>query len=66
MSCDYNKHYSSCFMGQGVKYGWPIYNVFDEVVDLYYTYYVYEVNSNGEREAILHKKVFYGKIEAGY
>jgi hypothetical protein len=53
-------------MGQGVKYGWPIYNVFDEVVDLYYTYYVYEVNSNGEREAILHKKVFYGKIEAGY
>ena len=29
---DYNKHYSSCLMGQGLKYGWPIYNVFDEVV----------------------------------
>jgi hypothetical protein len=28
---DYNKHYSSCFMGQDIKYGWPIYNVFDEV-----------------------------------
>ena len=29
---DYNKHYASCLMGQGLKYGWPIYNVFDEVV----------------------------------
>jgi hypothetical protein len=28
---NYNKHYSSCFMGQDVKFGWPIYNVFDEV-----------------------------------
>jgi hypothetical protein len=27
----YDKHYSSCFMGQDVKYGWPICNVFDEV-----------------------------------
>jgi hypothetical protein len=66
VSYDYNKHYSSCFMGQGVKYGWPIYNVFDEVIDLYYIYYVYEVNSNGEREAIPHEKVFDGEIEAGY
>ena len=31
VSYDYNKHYSSCFMGQDIKYGWPIYNVFDEV-----------------------------------
>jgi hypothetical protein len=31
LAIDYNKHYSSCFMGQDVKYGWPIYNVFDEV-----------------------------------
>jgi hypothetical protein len=29
---DYNKHNASCFMGQGLKYGWHIYNVFDEVV----------------------------------
>ncbi len=43
-------------MGQDVKYGWPIYNVFDEVIDLYYVYYVYEVNSNGEREEIAHEK----------
>ena len=28
---DYNKHYTSCLMGQDVKFGWPIYNVFDEV-----------------------------------
>ena len=28
---DYNKHYTSCLMGQDVKYGWAIYNVFDEV-----------------------------------
>jgi hypothetical protein len=28
---DYNKHYTSCFMGLGLKFGWPIYNVFDEV-----------------------------------
>ena len=32
VSYDYNKHYSSCFMGQNVKYGWPIYNIFDEVM----------------------------------
>jgi hypothetical protein len=32
LAIDYNKHYSSCFMGQDVKFGWPIYNVFDEVV----------------------------------
>ncbi len=31
MAYDYNKHYTTCFMGQDVKYGWPIYNVFDEV-----------------------------------
>jgi hypothetical protein len=61
---DLNKYYSSCFMGQDVNYGWPIYNVFDEVIDLYYVYHVYEVNSNGERLA--HEKVFDGKIEAGY
>ena len=53
-------------MGQGVKYGWPIYNVFDEVIDLYYVYHVYEVDSNGERVAIAHEKFFDGKIEAGY
>ena len=45
-------------MGQDVKYEWPIYNVFDEVIDLYYTYYVYEVNCNGERDAIAHEKFF--------
>ena len=28
---DYNKHYTSVFMGQDIKFGWPIYNVFDEV-----------------------------------
>ena len=28
---DYNKHYTSCFIGQDVKFGWPIYTVFDEV-----------------------------------
>jgi hypothetical protein len=28
---DYNKHYTSCLMGMDVKYGWPIYNVFDEI-----------------------------------
>jgi hypothetical protein len=63
---DYYKHYSSCFMGQDAKYGWPVYNVFDAVIDLYYVYYVYEINSNGEREAIAYEKFFYGKIEAGY
>jgi hypothetical protein len=30
-SYDYNKHYTSCLMGKDVKFGWPIYNVFDEV-----------------------------------
>jgi hypothetical protein len=28
---DYNKHYTSCLMGMDVKYGWPVYNVFDEI-----------------------------------
>ena len=28
---DYNKHYTSCFMGEGVEFGWCVYNVFDEV-----------------------------------
>ncbi len=28
---DYNKHYTSCLMGLDVKYGWPVYNVFDEI-----------------------------------
>ena len=35
-SYDYNKHYTSCLRGDGVKFGWPIYNVFDEVEP--YTY----------------------------
>ena len=30
---DYNKHYTSCFMGIDLKFGWPIYNIFDEVVN---------------------------------
>jgi hypothetical protein len=30
-SYDYNKHYTSCLMGQDVQYGFPIYTVFDEV-----------------------------------
>ena len=29
---DYNKHYTDCLQGAGVKYGWCIYNVFDEVL----------------------------------
>ena len=28
---DYNKHYTSCLMGLDVKYGFPVYNVFDEI-----------------------------------
>ncbi len=28
---DYNKHYTSCLMGQNLKFGWPVYNIFDEV-----------------------------------
>ena len=28
---DYNKHYTLCLMGLGVKHGWPVYNVFDEI-----------------------------------
>ena len=28
---DYNKHYTSCLMGQKIKFGFPIYNIFDEV-----------------------------------
>ena len=27
-SYDYNKHYTSCLMGEDVKFGFPIYNVF--------------------------------------
>jgi hypothetical protein len=30
-SYDYNKHYTSCLMGQNIKFGWAIYTVFDEV-----------------------------------
>ena len=28
---DYNKHYTSCLMGKGCTFGWPVYYVFDEV-----------------------------------
>ena len=28
---DYNKHYTSCLMGLDLKYGFPVYNVFDEI-----------------------------------
>ena len=28
---DYNKHYTSCFNGDEVNFGFPIYNIFDEV-----------------------------------
>ncbi len=28
---DYNKHYTSCLRGDGLRYGFPIYNVFDEI-----------------------------------
>jgi hypothetical protein len=28
---DYNKHYTSCFIGMDLKFGWPVYNIFDEV-----------------------------------
>jgi hypothetical protein len=28
---DYNKHYTSCLMGKGCSFGWPVYSVFDEV-----------------------------------
>jgi hypothetical protein len=31
-SYDYNKHYTSCLRGDGLKFGFPIYNVFDEVM----------------------------------
>ena len=28
---DYNKHYTSCLMGKGCSFGWPVYSVFDDV-----------------------------------
>ncbi len=28
---DYNKHCTSCLMGKGLLFGWPVYSVFDEV-----------------------------------
>ncbi len=28
---DYNKYYTSCLMGDGLSFGWPLYSVFDEV-----------------------------------
>ncbi len=28
---DYNKHYTTCLMGEGLSFGWPVYSVFDEV-----------------------------------
>ncbi len=28
---DYNKHYTSCLMGEGLSFGWLVYSVFDEV-----------------------------------
>jgi hypothetical protein len=28
---DYNKHYTSCLMGDQCTFGWPVYTVFDEV-----------------------------------
>ena len=28
---DYNKHYTSCLMGENCTFGWPVYSVFDEV-----------------------------------
>ena len=30
-ACDYNKHYTSNLMGEGLKFGWAVYNVFDEI-----------------------------------
>jgi hypothetical protein len=31
-ACDYNKHYTSNLIGQDVKFGCPVYSVFDEIV----------------------------------
>ncbi|MFN9108606.1 MAG: hypothetical protein ACK5XN_00795, partial [Bacteroidota bacterium] len=28
---DYNKHYTSCLRGDGMQFGFPVYNIFDEV-----------------------------------
>ena len=28
---DYNKHYTSCLIGDGIKFGFPVYSCFDEV-----------------------------------
>ncbi len=30
-ACDYNKHYTSCLMGENCTFGWPVHSVFDEV-----------------------------------
>ncbi len=27
----HDKHYTSCLMGNGLSFGWPVYSVFDEV-----------------------------------
>ena len=30
---DYNKHYTSCLMGEGLSFGWPVYSVFDKMLN---------------------------------
>ena len=30
-ACDYNKHYTSNLLGEGLKFGWAVYNLFDEI-----------------------------------
>jgi hypothetical protein len=64
---DYNKHYTSCLMGIDIKFGFPIYSVFDEVksfggvfkTGFYYieTSNFYPFKGNGWYDADL---VFYG------
>lgn len=70
-SFDYNKHYTSCLMGQNIKFGWPVYNIFDEVTKFDGTietgFYFVETNKffpfryNGWYDADL---VYYG-VESG-
>ena len=47
----YNKHYTSCLMGQGLLSGWPVYSVFDEVKSF-----------GGEIEAVLYNIDIYSYI----
>jgi putative ABC transport system permease protein len=53
---DYNKHYTSCLMGKGLSFGWPVYSVFDEVKSFEIIegrYFTEQESASGRNKAII-------------